>query len=868
MSKNSHSDGILRIKNICLCHSPSGAMGEEFKRRKRKRKEILKLKKRYNDKQKKRISRMKLLQKMRKKGLDGEDCSLDDTESECSSSSENSEDIEKGRMFLDFSKAQTFEGGDFPLHRKSTSSFPGKSKSISEATNVQFLDFAKGDVWALTVTGYWYDPNAIILVRSKWKGLHPRYRTIEVYPLTPGSFSKIVQLWENGTRQNLHLSEALMLGNFGNELTLIEYLFIFSMLVGTLGCIKNAAAEEATEESDGSPLPSSPSSAVASNTIETVACEAEDAMRISPLKKNCADLFLNCTYISPDDSVSTLSETLRIKSNGISSFQETKTLRLGKLSSVDIENELINVSNIVFLNAEQRSVLVAVSQWFRCCDERFPCNDEKPPRHYNILKESTDIQGISSQIEPESLFDGDYISEAISNNKTGEENELKSIPKASSSVILVHGVFGAGKSSLLSASIIFLCTLLSKAKIRSKVLLVCGTNCAVDGILEKLLASGFDDFVRIGRISEIKPMLLRFAVSSSKSREKAIQQFASAFATLKINSTDSMLLKMISMLEKDLKNGNFPPIAQKWKHARLIATTCSTASTSEVLNSLTKCCPFVFFDEASQIIEPLVVAVLLRFNALRYLLIGDPLQLPPPLKIPGPLSRSLLERLMERSDEVIFHPICLKTQYRCHPSISKVCNELFYGQQLLDGVKEYERPPFFNRWSSPLVCLLLRKSFEEKIGKSFQNRHEGDIIVDIIRVSMNENSGHHNNRNLNQIGIIALYKAQVLLIIQFLDMKFGKSIRSQIKVSTVDAFQGGEKDVIILSCVRSSFPCNRNSKIVDSSIYEEFCGCPRRLNVAISRARKQLLIVSNESFMRGHALWNHILNKSNVELRG
>lgn len=326
-----------------------------------------------------------------------------------------------------------------------------------------------------------------------------------------------------------------------------------------------------------------------------------------------------------------------------------------------------------------------------------------------------------------------------------------------------------------------------------------------------------------------------------------------------------------------------------------------------------------------------------------------------------------------------FHSlILLRTQYRCHPAISALCSRLFYGENYLkDGVTAEERSPPVPAWGGPLSCVILRASSESRHGRSFVNREEANIIAQLLFDAFREKgdgenstptcravgvpptrpphehpfyrSGQRKGRDIcaSEIGVICLYKSQVTCVQQALADRLPREIASAIQVSTVDAFQGAEKDLIFLSCVRSRPPPSLSSrpslpypsdftrshrpgdygknipslphlreqipprasvdkacgggsggKLESESIQRgvaealrskpegnlpllvlsddedegdfaahqkttgDFMNCPKRMNVALSRARRQLVVVGHEAIFRSHPAWHELWKRS------
>jgi DNA replication ATP-dependent helicase Dna2 len=214
-------------------------------------------------------------------------------------------------------------------------------------------------------------------------------------------------------------------------------------------------------------------------------------------------------------------------------------------------------------------------------------------------------------------------------------------------------------------------------------------------------------------------------------------------------------------------------------------------------------------DEAGQLTEPLTLGLVLR--ARRFVLIGDDRQLPPVVRTPG-LAHSMFERLKRETGNVTL----LETQYRMHPQIMDISNRLFYDGRLMAGVSESDRRPVDG---APVVFIPVESSRD---GRS--NPDEAAVVVDLVRSFAREGGIHPES-----IGIVSPFRAQVVLLRQML-------AETGVTVDTVERFQGGERDVMILSLVRS-----RGTGFVFDD---------RRLNVAITRARRKLVLVAHPELFR------------------
>jgi DNA replication ATP-dependent helicase Dna2 len=256
-----------------------------------------------------------------------------------------------------------------------------------------------------------------------------------------------------------------------------------------------------------------------------------------------------------------------------------------------------------------------------------------------------------------------------------------------------------------------------------------------------------------------------------------------------------------------LKHGTVRAVKDALQQARIVAATAHRASTLPYLR--THAFEMTIVDEAGQLTEPLTLGLILR--ARRFVLIGDDRQLPPVVRSHG-LAHSMFERLKRETPAVTL----LDTQYRMHPQIMAVSNRLFYEGRLKAGVSERDRTP---PDGVPVVFVPVES---ERAGRS--NLDEARVVVDLVR-SFTRDRGI----NPETIGVVSPFRAQVVLLRQML-------AGAGVTVDTVERFQGGERDIMILSFVRS-----RGTGFVFDD---------RRLNVAITRARRKLVLVAHPELFR------------------
>jgi len=265
-----------------------------------------------------------------------------------------------------------------------------------------------------------------------------------------------------------------------------------------------------------------------------------------------------------------------------------------------------------------------------------------------------------------------------------------------------------------------------------------------------------------------------------------------------------------------LKFGSVRSVKQALQNANIVAATAHRASTLPYLR--TRAFEMCIVDEAGQLTEPLTLGLILR--ARRFVLIGDDRQLPPVVRTRG-LAHSMFERLKRNPDVVTM----LETQYRMHPEIMAVSNRLFYEVRLKAGVTAHDRMPPDGPDGMPVVFIPVESHRDAR-----SNVEEAQVVVEIV-----QSMTRIQKIAPESIGVVSPFRAQVVLLRQMLS-------GSGVTVDTVERFQGGERDIMILSFVRS-----RGTGFVFDD---------RRLNVAITRARRKLVLVAHpELFLKSRYEW-------------
>ncbi|GAA5972915.1 hypothetical protein JCM11641_004002 [Rhodosporidiobolus odoratus] len=257
----------------------------------------------------------------------------------------------------------------------------------------------------------------------------------------------------------------------------------------------------------------------------------------------------------------------------------------------------------------------------------------------------------------------------------------------------------------------------------------------------------------------------------------------------------------------------------------------------------------VIIDEAAQSIE-LSSLIPLKYGCTRCILVGDPLQLPPTVisgvAARGGYDRSLFVRVMQRGPQAVH---LLSIQYRMHPNISAFPSAAFYQSRLADGPSMDTKT--IQPWHSNALFppyAFYHVDGREQAGRhhSWTNPTEAATALAIYeRIRRDYPSIDFDYR----IGIVTPYKGQVQTLRSTFRNRFGEEILTKISFNTVDGFQGQEKDIIILSCVRGGSADKGVGFLADT----------RRMNVALTRARSSIWILGDSNKLRSNQYWGNLV---------
>ena len=432
-------------------------------------------------------------------------------------------------------------------------------------------------------------------------------------------------------------------------------------------------------------------------------------------------------------------------------------------------------------------------------------------------------------------------------------------------VAIVHGPPGTGKTTTLVEAI-------REALMRENQVLVCAqSNMAVDWISEKLVDRGIN-VLRIGNPTRVNDKMLSFTYERRfEGHPDYPQLWALRKAIRDLRShrkrSDERFHQKLESLKSRATELEIRINSELFGEARVIASTL-VGSANKLLDGHKF--GTLFIDEAAQALEAACWIPMRRVS--RVILAGDHCQLPPTVKsvaaMKAGLGKTLMEWIVEMHPEAV---TLLKIQYRMNDEIMQFSSNYFYGGQvesapdvrfrsILDmdipmtwiDTSEFEK--LMKKSEDPEKAQVSFK--EEFVGESFGrvNKAEAELTLLALQNYFNKIGKQRLLDERIDVGIISPYRAQVQLLRRMLmKWEFFKPFRRQISVNTVDGFQGQERDIIVISLVRS----NDDGQI-------GFLRDLRRMNVAITRARMKLIILGDRETMTRHPfyrqLWQYIEN--------
>ena len=394
----------------------------------------------------------------------------------------------------------------------------------------------------------------------------------------------------------------------------------------------------------------------------------------------------------------------------------------------------------------------------------------------------------------------------------------------------------------------------SKFKVQNSILLLAYTNRAVDEICNMLTENELD-YIRIGNEFSCDP----------KYSDHLLKEVLEDNATL--NSIKSTLAD-----------------------AQIVVATTSTMNSNAALFNI-KHFDLAIIDEASQILEPNIIGLLSTRHAERraierFILIGDHKQLPAVVQQQDSLeteetnnclksihllscANSLFERLIltERAAGRTEFVGTLHKQGRMHPDIADFANRKFYAREQLECVPlahQLEQTLAYNETSEDETDDVLKAhrmifipskpcrqlNISEKV-----NTEEARVITDLLR-RLHQQLGKNFDPQ-KSVGVIVPYRNQIAMIRKEIE-KLGIPELEEISIDTVERYQGSQRDIILYSfTIQSRYQLDF---LTANTFYEDGQPIDRKLNVAITRARKQLILTGNEQTLRQNQLFAELID--------
>lgn len=411
-------------------------------------------------------------------------------------------------------------------------------------------------------------------------------------------------------------------------------------------------------------------------------------------------------------------------------------------------------------------------------------------------------------------------------------------------VAIVHGPPGTGKTTTLVEAIY------ETLRRESQVLVCAQSNMAVDWISERLVDRGIS-VLRIGNPTKVNDKMLSFTYERRFEAHPDYPQLWSIRQAIRKlrqerKRRDNGWHQKMDRLKSRAVELELRINSQLFGEAKVIASTL-TGSASHLLSG--QKFGTLFIDEAAQALEAACWIAIRR--ASRVVLAGDHCQLPPTVKsiaaLKGGLGTTLMERIVARKPSVV---TLLTVQYRMNEQIMRFSSNWFYDGRVESapevryrGILDYDNPI---TW----IDTSESDAKEEFVGESFGriNKTEAELTLEALKNYFTKIGRQRIADEHIDVGVISPYRAQVQLLRRMVrKAEFFKPYRGCITVNTVDGFQGQERDIIVISLVRS----NDDGQI-------GFLSDLRRMNVAITRARMKLIIVGSVQTMTRHAFYKEL----------
>jgi ATP-dependent RNA/DNA helicase IGHMBP2 len=426
-------------------------------------------------------------------------------------------------------------------------------------------------------------------------------------------------------------------------------------------------------------------------------------------------------------------------------------------------------------------------------------------------------------------------------------------------VAIIHGPPGTGKTTTLIEAI------LQVLKDEAQVLVCAPSNTATDLLVEKLSEKQIE-VLRVGNPARVTNELLsktldaRIAQHPYYKELRMLKRKADEFRNLarkyKRNFGQSereqrrLLFDEAGKLKAEAEQLEFFISNDIISKSQVIASTLVGANNYALKGKKFKT---VFIDEAAQAMEPASWIPVVK--AERVIFAGDHCQLPPTIKSFEAAKAGLSVTLFEKAIKRNHADVMLSEQYRMNTRIMEFSGRIFYHNLLVANNKVANHKVFPDDLPVEFIDTAGTGFFEQTDEESYSivNPEEANVLLRHFTDYIHQAEAMDILHAIADVGIISPYKAQVTLLQDVLKDGTAAGLMSgRLSINTVDSFQGQERDVIYISLVRS----NEKGEI-------GFLSDTRRMNVAMTRARKKLVIIGDSATICSHPFYNQFIDYVN-----
>jgi ATP-dependent RNA/DNA helicase IGHMBP2 len=438
----------------------------------------------------------------------------------------------------------------------------------------------------------------------------------------------------------------------------------------------------------------------------------------------------------------------------------------------------------------------------------------------------------------------------ISRGLNDSQREAIRFALSAEDIAVIHGPPGTGKTTSV---VEFICQAVARGE---KVLVCAPSNTAVDNLLERLAAAD-QRVVRVGHPARVKEVLREHTLDALVANHDNMRLVREL-----LRNAESLYQKADRFTRAKPARGAKQDMRREARDLKIEARQLERQAINHVLDGADVICAttaiddvvlgdrqfdWVVIDEACQTTEAACWTPLLRGQ--RVLLAGDHCQLPPTViskeAAQEGLARSMMQRLVETHGAAITRQ--LNVQYRMHEDVMRFSSAQFYAESLIadESVRRHRLADLPGVEPSPLTEEPIAfidtagADYDEEAeldGSSRCNPAEGRLVLHKVQELMEAGVP------AGDIAVIAPYAAQVRWLRE-------RATDPVLEIDTVDGFQGREKEAVVISLVRS----NRQGEI-------GFLADTRRMNVALTRARRKLIVIGDSATIGGHAFYGALLD--------